>query len=50
MAMQLAYYRQFGHLPATYETAQTRMFEAGRTETIRVCSFAALLFVQVSTW
>ena len=35
MAMQLAWYRTQGSFTATYETALTRMFKNGRTETIR---------------
>ncbi|KIY44052.1 acyltransferase ChoActase/COT/CPT [Fistulina hepatica ATCC 64428] len=35
MALQLAYYRRTGEFTATYETALTRMFRHGRTETIR---------------
>ncbi|TFY83219.1 hypothetical protein EWM64_g789 [Hericium alpestre] len=35
MALQLAWYRTRGFFTATYETALTRLFEHGRTETIR---------------
>jgi hypothetical protein len=35
MALQLAYYRARKQFAATYETALTRMFDGGRTETIR---------------
>lgn len=35
MVIQLAYYRTSGQFSATYETALTRMFKSGRTETIR---------------
>ncbi|KAL1738475.1 acyltransferase ChoActase/COT/CPT [Schizophyllum fasciatum] len=35
MVLQLAYYRTSGAFSATYETALTRMFKHGRTETIR---------------
>ncbi|CAK5273818.1 unnamed protein product [Mycena citricolor] len=35
LALQLAYYRVRGQFTATYETALTRMFKRGRTETIR---------------
>ncbi|KAJ2720955.1 Carnitine O-acetyltransferase mitochondrial [Coemansia sp. D1744] len=38
MAMQLAYYRQFRHVPATYESASTKAFARGRTETSRSVS------------
>ena len=36
--MQLAYYRLHGKMTATYETASTRQFFHGRTETIRACT------------
>ncbi|KAJ6513136.1 acyltransferase ChoActase/COT/CPT [Mycena sanguinolenta] len=35
MVFQLAYFRTRGEFTATYETALTRMFKLGRTETIR---------------
>ncbi|KAF7312417.1 Carn-acyltransf domain-containing protein [Mycena indigotica] len=35
MVLQLAYYKTRGEFSATYETALTRMFKRGRTETIR---------------
>ncbi len=35
MALQLTWYRMHGQFTATYETALTRMFNKGRTETIR---------------
>ncbi|KAJ2878936.1 Complex III assembly protein translocase and chaperone, partial [Coemansia asiatica] len=38
MAMQLAYYRKFGHVPATYESASTKSYARGRTETSRSVS------------
>ncbi|KAI0264467.1 acyltransferase ChoActase/COT/CPT [Gloeopeniophorella convolvens] len=38
MALQLAWYRTRGVFTATYETALTRVFDKGRTETIRVLS------------
>jgi carnitine O-acetyltransferase len=47
MAIQLAYYRLHGRVTATYETAHTRQFHHGRTETIRVCSKESLAFVKV---
>jgi len=46
MAMQLAYYRANGRLPKTYESASTRMYRLGRTETIRVASSEALALVR----
>ncbi|KAJ1915324.1 Carnitine O-acetyltransferase mitochondrial [Mycoemilia scoparia] len=38
MAFQLAYHRLFGHTVATYESASTRGFARGRTETSRSVS------------
>ncbi|KAI8980182.1 acyltransferase ChoActase/COT/CPT [Trametes punicea] len=38
MALQLAWYRTRGEFTATYETALTRLFKNGRTETIRTLS------------
>ncbi|KAJ2727188.1 Carnitine O-acetyltransferase mitochondrial [Coemansia sp. Benny D115] len=38
MAMQLAYYRKFRHVPATYESASTKSYMRGRTETSRSVS------------
>jgi len=35
MALQLAFYRMHKKTPKTYETATTRLFKEGRTETIR---------------
>ncbi len=46
MAMQLAYFRLYGRLPKTYESASTRMYRLGRTETIRVASNEALALVR----
>jgi len=38
MALQLAYFRDQGELALTYESAAVRLFNEGRTETIRcVC-------------
>ena len=37
-AMQLAFYRLHKRMTATYETASTRQFLHGRTETIRSCT------------
>ncbi|KAL0574990.1 hypothetical protein V5O48_006978 [Marasmius crinis-equi] len=45
MALQLAWYRTRGYFTATYETALTRMFEKGRTETIRTLSKDSRAFV-----
>jgi hypothetical protein len=38
MSLQLAYYKIHKKVTATYETASTRQFLHGRTETIRTCS------------
>ncbi|KAJ1669190.1 Carnitine O-acetyltransferase mitochondrial, partial [Spiromyces aspiralis] len=46
MALQLAYYRLHGQPCATYETASTRAFLHGRTETIRSCSSESLAFTK----
>lgn len=35
MALQLAYYRDVGHLSLTYEASMTRLYREGRTETVR---------------
>ncbi|XP_010222256.1 PREDICTED: carnitine O-acetyltransferase [Tinamus guttatus] len=45
-ALQLAYYRMYGHSCATYESASLRMFRLGRTDTIRSASVDSLKFVQ----
>ncbi|SAM02327.1 hypothetical protein [Absidia glauca] len=46
MAIQLTYYRTHSTITPTYETAQTRSFRHGRTETIRVCSMKTKQFVE----
>ena len=46
MSIQLAFYRTYGHLPAHYESAATRIYRHGRTETIRVSSMESLRFVK----
>jgi carnitine O-acetyltransferase len=48
LALQLAWYRSRGFLTATYETALTRMFDAGRTECVRSASVEGLDFVQAA--
>lgn len=35
MALQLAYFRDVGHLSLTYEASMTRLYREGRTETVR---------------
>ncbi|MCP3881796.1 MAG: choline/carnitine O-acyltransferase [Sulfitobacter sp.] len=46
MAIQLAYIRLHGGSAKTYESAQTRQFRLGRTETIRSCSTEAVAFAK----
>lgn len=46
MVLQLAYYRAHGKVTATYETASTRKYLYGRTETIRSCSLDSKNFVE----
>ncbi|KAG1804547.1 uncharacterized protein BJ212DRAFT_1301914 [Suillus subaureus] len=48
LALQLAWYRTRGFLTATYKTALTRMFNAGRTECVRSASVEGLDFVQAA--
>ncbi|KAK2145507.1 hypothetical protein LSH36_677g03010 [Paralvinella palmiformis] len=42
MALQLAYYRMYKRPAPTYETASTRKFYHGRTETVRSCTVEAV--------
>ncbi|TDL25783.1 acyltransferase ChoActase/COT/CPT [Rickenella mellea] len=49
LAIQLAWYRTRGSFAATYETALTRMFKHGRTETIRTFSTNSRAFVLAMT-
>lgn len=46
MALQLAYYKLYGHLVATYESAGTRRFLLGRVDCIRSATMEALQWVQ----
>ncbi|KPV72701.1 uncharacterized protein RHOBADRAFT_39308 [Rhodotorula graminis WP1] len=46
MLFQLAYYLTFNRACATYEAAQTRRFQLGRTETVRILTPESLAFVQ----
>ncbi|KAF9977315.1 Carnitine O-acetyltransferase mitochondrial [Actinomortierella ambigua] len=46
MALQLAYYRKHGHFVATYESAATRKYRHGRTETARSCSNESKAFCE----
>ena len=41
--------RIYGHLAATYESAATRQFLLGRTDTIRACSVESLSFCEAMT-
>lgn len=45
LALQLAYYRLYGKLTATYESASTRRFRYGRVDCIRAASPEALEWV-----
>ncbi|XP_054847192.1 peroxisomal carnitine O-octanoyltransferase [Eublepharis macularius] len=42
LALQLAYYKLHGHPASCYETAMTRRFYHGRTETMRPCTVEAV--------
>ena len=46
MAIQLAYYKMYGVCRATYESAQTKKFAFGRTETCRSVSNESVLWVK----
>jgi len=46
VAFQLAYYNMYKQPCATYESGSLRMFQLGRTDTIRSCSSASLAFCQ----
>ncbi|KAK2145778.1 hypothetical protein LSH36_658g01036 [Paralvinella palmiformis] len=46
VALQLAYYRMYGHPVATYESGSLRLFHRGRTDTIRSCTSASLEYCQ----
>ncbi|KAF9366843.1 Carnitine O-acetyltransferase mitochondrial [Mortierella sp. NVP85] len=46
MVLQLAYYRHYGTWTPTYESASTRVFLGGRTETVRSCSVESVAFVK----
>ncbi|KAK6633861.1 hypothetical protein RUM44_004468 [Polyplax serrata] len=49
MALQLAYFRLYGHLVATYESASTRRFLLGRVDCIRSATKETLEWVQSMT-
>lgn len=46
MVYQLAYYRHCGKPCPTYESASTRKFLTGRTETVRSCSIESVAFTK----
>ncbi|RUS28876.1 acyltransferase ChoActase/COT/CPT [Jimgerdemannia flammicorona] len=46
MVYQLAYYRQHGRPTPTYESASSRAFKHGRTETVRSCSVESVRFTE----
>ncbi|XP_006107537.1 carnitine O-palmitoyltransferase 1, brain isoform, partial [Myotis lucifugus] len=46
VALQLAHFRDRGHFCLTYESAMTRLFLEGRTETVRSCTREACHFVR----
>ncbi|KAF8308923.1 acyltransferase ChoActase COT CPT [Cantharellus anzutake] len=48
-ALQLTYFRLHGSLTATYETASTRLFRHGRTETIRSLTTEMAKFICAMT-
>ena len=46
LVLQLAFYRDQGRVPSTYESATTRPFLHGRTSTVRTQSMVSRRFVQ----
>lgn len=48
MAFQLAYFKETGKVCLTYESAMTRLFREGRTETVRSCSIDSTNFVKAA--
>ncbi|KAK8725563.1 hypothetical protein OTU49_010621 [Cherax quadricarinatus] len=46
IALQLAYYRHSGRFCQTYEASATRLYQSGRTETVRSCTEEAATFVR----
>uniref|UniRef100_A0A8C9AHE5 Palmitoyl thioesterase CPT1C n=1 Tax=Prolemur simus TaxID=1328070 RepID=A0A8C9AHE5_PROSS len=46
IALQLAHFRDRGHFCLTYESAMSRLFLEGRTETVRSCTREACSFVR----
>eukprot|EP00835_Amoeboradix_gromovi_P005838 NODE_596_length_6276_cov_0.384977.p1 type:complete len:599 gc:universal NODE_596_length_6276_cov_0.384977:438-2234(+) len=47
LVLQLSYYKTHGHIDATYESASTRLFKHGRTETCRSASSEMKEFVKL---
>eukprot|EP01134_Creolimax_fragrantissima_P005903 CFRG5903T1 len=45
-ALQLAFYRMHGFTPQTYESSMTRMYQAGRTETVRSATPESTAFIR----
>lgn len=45
MALQLAYYRDYGKFSLTYEASMTRLYRNGRTETVRSCTIESSAWV-----
>lgn len=48
VAFQLAYIKSTGKVCLTYESAMTRLFREGRTETVRSCSMDSTNFVKAA--
>ena len=46
MALQLAYFRDFGKFSLTYEASMTRLYREGRTETVRSCTIESSAWVR----
>ncbi|KAG5684908.1 hypothetical protein PVAND_014118 [Polypedilum vanderplanki] len=46
MALQLAYYRDYGKFSLTYEASTTRLYREGRTETVRSCTIESSKWVK----
>lgn len=44
--LQWTYYKLHGHLASTYETATTRVYYHGRTETVRSCSVETVSWIE----
>ena len=49
MAIHLGYYMTHGRPASAYESATTRLFYHGRTETVRSCSYEMKLFAEAMT-